>query len=283
MSEVNGGGGAVETTTTTTTTDTNGGTPEWMGGLSEELRGDATLSRYKDLDSFARGHLETKKLASGKLALPAADAGDDVWNGVWDALGRPKEAAGYGDLGFDPLPDDADDAAKTAREAALSGYRDAFHQIGVPPRLASALARADMERIAAAEAAYYGEGEKKLGALRDEMGADYEPQLKAAKSTFLKLFGDDAAPLADELDRKVGSDVLVRGMMKLAKLTGEHGRVDGQGGDITTGGGDAQKQLDAKYADKGWREKLNNGDVAVRAEYDRLLDAAKKQAVTKRT
>lgn len=258
-----------------------GAASEWLGTLPEELRGDATLSRYKDVEALARGHLEAHKVAKSKLAVPAADAGDDVWSGVWDALGRPKEAAGYGDFGLEALPEDAGDDAKTARETMLGGYREKLHEIGVPPKLANAIVAADIQRIADAETAYFGEGQKQIDALKLELGADYEPQKNAAKAMFTKIFGDEAAPIADELDRKVGSATLMKGMMKLARLGGEHGRIDGDGGELS-GATNARAQIDAKMEDKSWRDKYNAGDPQTVAEYNKLLKQAQGDALAER-
>src|SRR6185369_12579211 len=69
--------------------------PEWMAGLPDDLKGDATLTRYKSLDDLARGHLETKKLASSKLIIPGDGATDEDWGKFYDALGRPESPDKY--------------------------------------------------------------------------------------------------------------------------------------------------------------------------------------------
>jgi hypothetical protein len=277
VGDVNGGGGG---------DDTGGGgggggassTPEWLGGLPEELRGDATLARYADVPSLAKAHIEAHKVAKSKVIVPAAEADDAAWESFYNATGRPETADAYGDFGLDPLPDDAGDDAKAARDAMLGEYREAMHKLGLDPRRASAAVKLDMERIAAAEKAFYAKGDEEIAALQKELGADYEPQKQAARSLFRKIFGEEAAPLADELDRKVGSGLLMRGMMKLAKLTGEHGRTDGDLPGDLGGTANAAEQLRTKFADKGWRDKFNSGDAPTVAEHGRLMEAAKKQA-----
>lgn len=255
-----------------------GGTPEWLGTLPEELRGDETLGRYKSVEDLARGHIEARKVASSRLVIPGNEAGDEDWGKVWTALGVPEKAEAYGDFGLDPLADDSGDDAKTAREAMVKGYQEQLHALKVPPRLASAIVKADIARINAAQESYYAKGEEEIGALKKELGANYEPQKTAAKAMFLKIFGEEAAPLADELDQKVGSGRLMRGMMTLAKVAGEHIRVDGGNGGDFAATAEAQKQLDARMADKSWRDRYKAGEAVVVAEYNKLLSAATAQA-----
>lgn len=255
-----------------------GAAPEWMTGLPDDLKADATLARYADVPSLAKAHVEAHKVAKSKLLVPAADAAPEAWAPVWSALGLPEKADGYGDFGLDPLPADATDAQKQGRDAALGAYREALHKIGVPPKLAGEIVKADMTRIAEAERAYYAKGEEEIGALKKEMGAEYEPKRQAARNAFVRIFGEDAAPLADELETKVGSARLVKGMMKLAELTGEHSRVEGEGGKGFGAVADPEGRLRELNKDSGWRAKLIAGDAAVVAEQKNLLAAAQAKA-----
>jgi hypothetical protein len=283
MSEVVGGAGASEIAGGEGGGGGDGGgggaPPEWLGGLPDDLKGDATLGRYADVEALARGHLETKRLATSKLAVPAADAPPEAWDAFYTAAGRPESADGYGDFGLDALPDDATDAAKAARGEMVKRYQAALHPLGLNARQAAALVTADIARIEAAQSDYYAAGEAEVNALKKELGADYEPQRLAAKKVFTDLFGEEAGELADELDQKVGSARLVKGMMKLAAKVGESGRIEGDGGEFKGDPANADAALRAKFADKGWREKYNAGDQATLAEHDKLRDAARRQAI----
>jgi hypothetical protein len=254
--------------------DTSGGAPEWLGALPDDLKADATLTRYADVEALARGHVEAHRVAKSKLAIPGEFANDEDWAKVYDALGRPKEPGGY-ELPLPALADDADDAAKAAREATAKAYQDLFHQVGLNPRQASALVAADLARIDAAQSAFYAKGEQEVAALKAELGADYAAQVEAAKDVFKKLGFEPG--FADELDTKVGSAALLRGFIKLAKVAGEHVRVHGGGGDFNASQ-DPQAELKAKFRDESWRAKFNAGDVATVAEHDRLHKAAQAAA-----
>lgn len=285
MSEVGAGGdGAAEITGGGGGEGGGGAAPEWHAGLPDDLKGDATLARYADVPSLAKAHIEAHKVAKSKIVLPGADAGDDAWSAFYAATGRPETADGYGDFGLPALADDADDAAKAARDGLVKQYQEALHPLGLNPRQASALVAADISRIEAAQEAFYKQGQTEVDALKKEMGVEYEPNRAAAQKVFTELFGDDAAALADELDTKVGSARLVKGMMALAKRVGEQDRVDGGGGGLGGGGeANAAEQLKTLQADKGWREKFNSGDAATVEQHSRLLRAAQAQAVAARS
>ncbi|HEV2746420.1 MAG TPA: hypothetical protein VGW34_03870 [Allosphingosinicella sp.] len=260
-----------------------GGAPEWLGALPEELRGDATLSRYADVPALARAHVEAHKVAKSKLVVPAADAGADVWGPVFDALGRPKDAAGY-EIPLRKLPEHIgeEEAGKltAAHQAAADEFRSFAHNLGLLPAQARQLAEYNNARIEKAEADYVAAGKADIAAFKEEVGADYGAKLAAAKATYLKL--GLPTSFANELDQKVGTANLLRGFFKLAELTGEHGRVDGDGGAIGAGGtANAAEQLRTLQKDATWREKLNNGDTTVIAQRDKLLRAAQAQASTR--
>jgi hypothetical protein len=278
MTEVTAGAGAGEVTGG----DGGGGggtPPEWLATLPDDLKGDATLVRYADVPALAKAHIEAHRVAKSKLAVPGEGATDEQWGQVFDALGRPKEAAGYGNLGLEALPDTATADEKAAREAQLAPYRDAFHKIGLTPRQAEAAFRADSERLKAAETAFYAQGQAEVDAIKAEFGDQYGPKVAAAKAAFQKL--GVSAELAQELDVKLGSGALVRFGMKLAEAIGEHGKIDAEHKDSFGDGPDAnvEAKLRGLFRDKSWREKFKSGDATVVAQHSRLTEAARRAAV----
>lgn len=252
----------------------DGGTPpegaatprEWMTSLPDGLKADASLARFEDVPSLAKSYVELRSTMGNRLAVPAADAPPEEWGKVWDALGRPKEAAGY------EFPDGVH--AETAEM-----FRPIAHQLGLNPAQAKALAEFDMQRIEGFVTKANADSAADLQTLKDELGNDYEPKRLAAKAVVEKIFGEESADFLDELDDRVGSRKLVEGMMKLSDLVGETPRVDGDGGRVT-GASDAEAEATLKglQKDPAWREKLTNKDAATVAEHSRLLEAAQRHA-----
>jgi hypothetical protein len=253
-----------------------GAPPAWMAqsGIPADLMSDANLVRTPDVPTLARRFVESQtkigdlgRQMEGKLAIPAVDAGPEAWAPVFDKLGRPKDATAY-EL---PTPDGKDTAMTTA-------FRPIAHQLGLLPGQAKGVAEFYNAQVTAAMDSHLQKGNDEIAALKAEMGARYEPAKEAAKRVYEKL--GLPPEFADELDTKVGSGALLKGFMQLARQTGELALVDGD--DPGQFGGVADKNaeatLDAKMADKGWREKYLAGDTATVGEYNRLLKQAQNHA-----
>jgi hypothetical protein len=274
MSEDNGGGAGI-------ITDPNaggggGGAPEWMTGLPDDLRGDATLGRYADVEALARGHIEARRLASSRVILPGADADDAAWNSFYDAIGRPKDPGEY----KIELPEGAD--GKLADQ-----FRPLAHKIGLTPRQVDALvgwnnelATALQADATAAQEARKAEGIASIEALKAELGADYGTREKMAQDA-ARHFGVEAET-ADKLVEVLGDRKAVELFMRIGEQMGEHRRVDGDPTGGGFGGGDPDAALSAKMQDATWREKAGTKGTPEHAEYNRLVDAAaRKEAVAR--
>lgn len=264
-----GDGGAAAAAALANAGDQSGAaTPEWLGGLPDDLKGDATLSRFKDIEALARGHVEAHKVAKSKVLLPAADADETAWGAFFDAAGRPKEASAY-EL---PLPEGDDGAF-------AESFKPIAHKLGFLPQQAKGLAEwwngFQAEQVTAMNAASKAE----VDALAAEMGADFQPKLAAARG-LLKSLGVDEATV-EQIDMKLGSGNLLKIFMGLADKAGEHGRIDG---DVEALGGlsDPMAAIDAKLKDADWRKRYLADDAGAVGEYNRLMAAAKAKAVPKK-
>jgi hypothetical protein len=174
------------------------------------------------------------------------------------------------------LPVDATDEQRALQAEAYKPYRELAHKIGLRPEQAKALSEFELDRLKA----YQAKGEEELSELKGKLGRDYESKLAAGQKAFAQIFGGDeeAAQLAQELDRKVGSARLVKASMRLAEIMGEHHLIET---DTIEGFGDvkdADAKIDELQADEEWRKRYNAGDAKTVGEYKRLLELAKKQA-----
>lgn len=251
-------------------------TPEWLAPLPDDLKGDATLIRYKDVEALAKAHIEAHKVAKSKVIVPAEDATDEQRGTFYDAIGRPASADDY-DVPTIELPVDASDEQRNALKEATKPYRELAYQIGLTLVQAKSLAEFDLKR----SADYYAKGAEEVTALEQQLGPQYAIKREAAERAFKQVFGsdDEATLLASEMDRKVGSARFVKGMMRLAEIMGEHQIIES---DTVEGFGevkDAEAKLTALNRDKSWRDKLNASDPTVVAQQARLLELAQKQAL----
>jgi hypothetical protein len=250
-----------------------------MSDLPDDLKGDATLSRYADIPALAKAHTEQhrviKDLQGSKLVLPAADGPAEDWGKVWDALGRPADFNDY-DVKMPELAADAPDEARAALAEQAKPFKELAHRIGLTPAQATEVSQWELDR----QAALRTKGAEEVAAIKTKLGADYEPKREAAFAAAKQIFGDDADTLAilNEFDAKLGSGRMVMGMLRLGEIAGEAKIIDT---DEVNGLGTVQN-AEAKLADlrndATWREKRMNGDAqALRQEKD-LLALATRQA-----
>ena len=113
---------------------------DWLNQLSEELRGNETLSRYKTVEDLANGLLKSKAQGSQSILIPGKDAGDEARQGFiskimvqapelivrptenlgefYETMGKPKDAKGYQNP--EQLPDLGAELEGQLRDIALS-------------------------------------------------------------------------------------------------------------------------------------------------------------------
>lgn len=243
--------------------------PEWMGALPDDLKADATLSRYKSLEEFAKGHLETKRVASSKVVLPGADADAAAWDAFYGQIGRPADASAY-DV---PASDDTD-------PAYLDAFKAKAHAIGLMPAQAKGLAEWQNEQVASSIKAANDASAAELAQFKSAT-PEFDAKLTKAQA-LMKSTGVDEAVLT-ELDVRLGTKNLLTFVFGLAEKFGEAGRVDAESTPAPIGAdtANAAEQLRKLNADEGFRAKINSGDTAAIAMRQRLIAAANQQASQK--
>lgn len=242
---------------------TPGSSPEWMASLPEDLRADATLSRFASIDELARGHIEAHKLAKAK-AVPLPGDSEESRKAFADAL-RPQSADAY-DFGEVPAVIDG---------KLVDGFREHAFNIGLPPHMAKETLDFYTKAVAAQVEEANKASQEDVDKFKAEFGGQYDTKLAAVQKMLDDLTGTPMELGADDLNRldiKLGSSKLVKAMFAL------HDRI----GDIAPAGGDeiptgltrvapehAETRLDTLMRDAGWREKAKQpGSAEAReAEY----------------
>ena len=107
--------------------ETEAATESWHSGLSEEYRGNESLSQIPDLNTLAKSYLDAQQYAGGSIRIPGEDASTDDWtafnskltskvptllnlpndeaearDAMYARLGRPDTKDGYQIEGADP-------------------------------------------------------------------------------------------------------------------------------------------------------------------------------------
>jgi hypothetical protein len=66
----------------------------WRDALPETIRGEKTLSKFKDAGALAQSYIELEKMPRGVTA-PKDDAKPEEWDAYYDKVGRPKSPDDY--------------------------------------------------------------------------------------------------------------------------------------------------------------------------------------------
>lgn len=213
------------------------------------------LQRFLGADKAGRG-----------VVLPK-DADDaDAWAAVYDKLGRPANADGYGltDLeGADP-----DFAAKA------QGW---FHELGLSDRQGKALAEkwgAELVARGAAEDAEFKAGaDAEMAALDSEWGADAAKNSELARRG-AAAFGWSAEEL-DKVERAIGTRALMLHFLEVGSKLGEDVLPAAAGAAPSAASPDTAKaQIAELLKDSGFMAKVRAGDQAARSKWDGLYQVA---------
>lgn len=239
--------------------------PEWMGGLPDDLKTDATLSRFKSVEELGRGHIEAHKLAKSKVVLPKD--GDAESFGRFAAAIRPETADAYQ---FN-IPEGQDTSLADA-------MKPVFHQAGVHPESAKLLVDGwNAHQAQLAETANQ-KGQDELAALQGEMGKDGFAKGKLAAVAMLDRLGIPS-DFENDLSRFIGGGNTLRLLFDMAGRMGELGRVDPTDIKISTGALTPDEAMnEARALQKSAGVKLEDKNSPERKRYDELLNFASRKA-----
>jgi hypothetical protein len=246
-------------------------TREWMAGLPDDLKADATLSRYETPEALARGHLEARRALSTRVAVPGADADEATRNAYYTAIGRPDTAEGYA---FDVADNDQ------ARASAGEFGKFAFG-LGMPKDMAEAVVKFDNDRQAAVLKSYQDTSRAEFEQWRaDKPDADARI---TAMSGLLNRFGIEDVDAA-QIEARLGTRRMFDLFDKMAAATGEHQRQDGER-QAQTGAAtaeDAEKAMSDRMKDPTFRADVRTNKPEAVAEYKALLKARTDAAMAKK-
>lgn len=248
----------------------------WYGAIRDEsVRNWMEGKSFADPSALAESAYNLEKLIghekAGRTAVvPNADAPPEEWKAFHAKLGVPDKPDGY------KLPVPEGQSGEFAKEAA-----NWFHELGVPPRQAEALAAKWNDFSSKAQArqaeALAAQGERDVQALQGEWGAAYGKNLELARraaAQFLPAHGDaERAVLLEKIEGAIGAGPLLRLFAGMGQGLGEHvlhrsGEASGQFGALTPG--QARARIETLRSDRDWVAKYLEGDKAKIAEMQSL-------------
>jgi len=199
---------------------------DWKASLSDEIRNEKSLENISDIESLAKSFVHAQKLVGAdKIPVPNKFATDEDWNKVYEKLGRPKSADEYK---FN-LPED-----KTVDEAALKGFADQAHKLGLLPGQADGVVKFYNDMIGAelsnANSIATAAREKATSELKTEWGQAYDQKIAAANNVVRSVLPDGFMSMNMEDGTKLGDNpVVIKAFAMLAEKMGEDKIVSSDG------------------------------------------------------
>jgi hypothetical protein len=169
---------------TTTVFGSGSDNQDWKSSLSDELKNDATLQNFKDVESLAKTVVHQQKVLGSRIPLPKTE---EEYNEVYTKLGRPEDPNKY----ETNIPEDYQQYFK---QENLDEFKNVAHKIGLNNNQVNALLdyqinsiKFEQENEPASIAAEKSQTEQ---ILKQEWGYDYEKNVRAADRA-LDVYGDD--------------------------------------------------------------------------------------------
>ena len=157
---------------------------DWKSSLPEELKNDATLQNFKNVEDLAKTVVHQQKRLGSTISIPKTD---EEMNEVYTKLGRPEDPSKY----TVNIPQDYEPYFEKEN---LDQFKNVAHQIGLNDKQVGALLEYQMNTIKHEMDNEPAEISRQKAdtetALKQEWGYDYEKKVQAADRA-LSVYGDD--------------------------------------------------------------------------------------------
>jgi len=207
---------------------TNANVNDWRSALDPELQKDASLAKFKEVKELAKSYKSLEgMLGKSKVVIPKEGDGQEVWDAFYKANGRPESSDKY-ELN---IPEGLE-----IEEEVLKGYKEKFHKLGLNNSQVQEILVERAKEVAMynarKEAADKETINNSITALRKELGAKYEPNMKNAQAVFNKFASEKMKKIVAETG--IGSHPeFIKFMMDVAKTMGTDVFVNGGGVGVT--------------------------------------------------
>lgn len=240
--------------------------PSWRDTLPEDIKGHASLARYKDVAEVAKAYLNAEKMIGAeKIALPGKHATDEDWMQVFRRLGAPEKPEDYK---FE-LPKDS-----VIDQEMVKNFQAIVHKHGVLPKQAESLlnwygelsAKRQQEHLTQLKAAQ----DQDWDLLRKEWGDGLERKAAMARAAVKEYGGDE---MSDWL-KQTGLDrhpQMLRFMSKMGEQLSEDTIPQGKGSGWGQTPDEIQQKINTIHADRKhpyWDKMHPNHQSAVKEMED---------------
>lgn len=245
--------------------------PDWMSGLSEDLKGYAQNKQFKDPATVVESYKHLEKLMGTPkehlLKLPQKEDDAEGWNGVYNKLGRPEKADDY-----------KIQAPENSDENFTKWAKSTFHELGLSAKQAEKLSSKYNEYFSGVATQHQETFNQKLtsevAALKKEWGGAFEQNRQIAAKAMDK-FGFTNAEV-DAIANTVGFSRMSKLLHSIGSQIGEDqfvtGKNPGMGGALTPS--QAKEKISALRSDKTFITRYTSGELSAVEEMKKLHDFA---------
>lgn len=238
---------------------------DWKQTLitDETLRSHPSLQTFKDVNELVKSHIALQPLVGKeKIPVPTDKDGDDIWNTVFDRLGRPKTPDEY------KFPDvKLPEGFPALNPESMKKFAAKAHGMGLTSKQAAALFEYQMGELITGyneKSAKDAEAMKATETnLRQKWGAAYDQKLKLA-SMVAQKFG--SPELKAELENGKGNNLhLIAMLADIGANMSESVLVGRPGGEMLTPEA-AQMEINRIMGDKAnpyWNKQHPEHDTVV--------------------
>lgn len=245
---------------------------DWLGS-----KGVKTTDAFKNEDVYkmAKSYRETEKWALGgeKIVVPKEGAPQEIWDALFNKIGRPPTPDGY-----------KLEVGDKADEALVNAFKEQAHKAGIPQAGVEGLYKWFSETAAQLESQQEAVKSEQFNAdkiaLGEEWGKDAVRNADLADrgtNVALKLLGlegEKAVGFQEKLEAGIGLRNAAVLMMKLSELAATTGDTFEGAGTKGSGFAPSAKQAEAEIAslkaDRNFQERRRNGDTQAIARWNEL-------------
>jgi hypothetical protein len=200
----------------------------WRDSLPEDLKGNASLSKFSDVANLAKAYVHAESSIGKKgVIVPGEKSTDEDWENFYNQIGRPEKDK----YSFD-LPKD-----KKLNDETIGKFKEVAFKSGILPKQAKALVDwfSEHEENTLKNVATERENAHKLGIdnLKKEWGQGYDKEIGSARVFMKEVGGDEFKQYLESTG--LGNDpVMIKFLAKAGKLLGED-KIRGEAGDNRMG------------------------------------------------
>jgi hypothetical protein len=223
--------------------------PSWRDSLPEKIRGEKTLTKFKDASALAESYINLEKHAGGAIKVPGENATEAEWNAFYEKAGVPKDTAGYGiDFKALKVPEGA-----IFDEAQFGHLLNWTRSQGFNKRQTNAIIdryfQAEQARLDAKAQTSSTTAETALGEMRKEWGALTDRNVALVQRGVAEFGGTDFAQYLDESG--LGNDPrFMKFAFKVFQPMMEDGLIKGE--NLGMKSADAKVEIEKLMKDPGW-------------------------------